>query len=75
MKLSDKLEKWKAERPDAWTMDEFARDARALEDALLDARSGMRYIRETHGDLYGVGFDRVEDKAAKVLDDKREDKR
>jgi hypothetical protein len=38
-----------------------------LENALLDARSGMNYIRDTYGDLYGVGFDRVEDKAAKAL--------
>jgi hypothetical protein len=68
MKLSQKLETYRTDRPDEWTMDEFARQARQLEDALLDARSGMRYIRETHGALYGVGFDRVEEKAKKALD-------
>lgn len=68
MRLSEKLERYRTDRPDEWTMDEFARQARQLEDALLDARSGMLYIRSTHGNLYGVGFDRVEEKAAKALD-------
>ena len=31
-----------------------------LHQTLCDALSGWRYIRETHGDLYGVGWDRVE---------------
>ena len=69
MRLSEKLENYRTDRPDEWTMDEFARQARALEDALLDARSGMKYIRDTHGNLYGVGFDRVEEKANKALDE------
>lgn len=34
-----------------------------LLEALKDMRNGWRYIRETHGDLYGVGWDRAEDKA------------
>lgn len=68
MRLSEKLERYRIDRPDEWTMDEFARQARQLEDALLDARSGIRYIRETHGNLYGVGFDRVDEKATKALD-------
>jgi len=68
MRLSELLEKMRTDRPDEWSMDEFARKARQLEDALLDARSGMLYIKETHGNLHGVGFDRVEEKAAKALD-------
>jgi len=68
MRLSQKLENYRTDRPDEWTMDEFARAARQLEDALLDARSGMLYIREAHGNLYGVGFDRVEEKAKTALD-------
>lgn len=32
----------------------------ALREAAKDALSGWRYIREQHGDLYGVGWDRVE---------------
>ena len=68
MKLSELIDKMRTDRPDEWLMDEFARKARHLEDALMDARSGMRYIRETHGNLYGVGFDRVEEKATKALD-------
>lgn len=31
-----------------------------LVDALKDAVSGISYVRQKHGDLYGVGFDRVE---------------
>ena len=68
MRLSLLLEKMRTDRPDEWLMDELARKARQLEDALLDARSGMNYIRETHGNLYGVGFDRVEQKCAEALD-------
>ena len=68
MQLSEKLERYRTDRPDEWTMDEFARQARQLEDALKDARSGMLYIRQAHGNLYGVGFDRVEEKAKKALD-------
>ena len=68
MRLSTLIEKMRTDRPDEWSMDEFARKARQLEDALLDARSGILYIRETHGNLYGVGFDRVEEKAAEALD-------
>lgn len=67
MKLSEKLENYRTDRTDEWTMGRLAGQARQLEDALLDARSGMRYIRETHGNLYGVGFDRVEEKAEKAL--------
>ena len=31
-------------------------------DALEDAASGMRYVRQEYGDLSGVGFDRVQEK-------------
>jgi len=68
MRLSEKLENYRTDRPDEWTMDEFARQARTLEDALIDARAGLRYVRNTHGNLYGVGFDRVEEKSIKALD-------
>lgn len=30
-------------------------------EAMEDALSGWRYIRDQHGDLYGVGWDRVEE--------------
>jgi len=43
---------------------EFARrlelDRAALMLAAADMLSGWRYIRETHGDLYGVGWDRAQ---------------
>jgi len=41
--------------------------APALKDALEDMLSGWRYIREQHGDLYGVGWDRCEDAARAAL--------
>lgn len=31
-----------------------------LLEALKDMLAGWRYIRQTHGDLYGVGWDRCE---------------
>jgi hypothetical protein len=36
-KLSDKLQYWRAERPDEWTMDEFIHDAQVIE-AMLSAQ-------------------------------------
>lgn len=38
-----------------------------LEDALRDMLSGWKYIREVHGDLYGVGWDRAQKKAEDAL--------
>lgn len=38
-----------------------------LRAALADALSGWRYIRAIHGDLEGVGWNRVEMAAAKAL--------
>ena len=43
------------------------REIKRLRAALQDALSGWRYIRETHGDLYGVGWDRVQRKAEAAL--------
>lgn len=34
-----------------------------LLDALEDITNGWKYIRRMHGDLYGVGWDRAQDKA------------
>jgi len=36
-------------------------------EAAKDALSGWKYIREVHGDLYGVGWDRVEMKLTKAI--------
>lgn len=38
-----------------------------LLEALKDAASALRYIREAHGELYGVGFDRVETNSAAAI--------
>jgi hypothetical protein len=40
----------------------------ALENALTDMLAGWKYIRQTHGDLYGVGWDRAQKKAEDALD-------
>jgi hypothetical protein len=37
-------------------------------DALDDMYNGWRYIRESHGDLYGVGWDRAKNKASAAID-------
>ena len=39
----------------------------ALRTALVDMLAGWRYIRQSHGDLYGVGWDRAQEKAEKAL--------
>ncbi len=41
--------------------------SRDLLDALKDMHSGWKYIRETHGDLYGVGWDRSQEKAEAAI--------
>ncbi|MCE1464255.1 hypothetical protein [Enterobacter roggenkampii] len=38
-----------------------------LLEALQDMLSGWKYIREQHGDLYGVGWDRAQDKAQSAI--------
>ena len=36
---------------------------------LCDDLSGWKYIRETHGDLYGVGWDRVQARLEKQIEE------
>lgn len=38
-----------------------------LHRTLCDALAGWRYIRETHGDLYGVGWERVENRLVQQI--------
>lgn len=40
---------------------------REQREALTDMLAGWRYIREHHGDLYGVGWDRCETNAKRAL--------
>lgn len=42
---------------------ELIETQRVLVEAVRDMLEGWRYIRSTHGDLYGVGWDRAQDKA------------
>ena len=37
-------------------------------EALKDMNCGWRYIRESHGDLYGVGWDRAQEKADEAIE-------
>ena len=57
---------------------DFAQDAIALHEniraaapelleALQDMLNGWIYIRQSHGDLYGVGWDRAQEKAEKAI--------
>ena len=39
----------------------------AMRAALADMLAGWRYIRQSHGDLYGVGWDRAQEKAEVAL--------
>jgi hypothetical protein len=41
-----------------------------LREALRDMNEGWKYIRSTHGDLYGVGWDRAQSKADSALERK-----
>ena len=47
---------------------ELVRAARDALAALEDILNGWKYIRRSHGDLYGVGWDRAESKAATSID-------
>lgn len=38
-----------------------------ITDAMRDMLNGWKYIRETHGDLYGVGWDRAQEKMESAL--------
>ncbi len=41
--------------------------ANELLEALRDMLEGWRYIRHSHGDLYGVGWDRAQEKAERAI--------
>lgn len=59
----DEAQKLKRER------DEALRERDEALEALRDMLSGWKYIRQVHGDLYGVGWDRAQTKAEKVLEE------
>jgi len=52
-------------------LDAERQTVRQLREALTDMLNGWRYIRETHGDLAGVGWDRAEQKAFSALEGRR----
>lgn len=49
------------------TDDQLMQQVQSLRAALGDMLCGWRYIRQSHGDLYGVGWDRAQSKAEKAL--------
>ncbi len=55
------------EQPDGDLHGECALEISRLRAALSDMLSGWRYIRQSHGDLYGVGWDRAQGKAEAAL--------
>jgi hypothetical protein len=59
----------KADAIAAWNRrsDPLVERVKELEEALRDMHAGWRYIRRNHGDLYGVGWDRCEEKASAAL--------
>ena len=45
------------------TICQLERDLAAAQEALQDCAAGLLYIRQMHGELYGVAFDRALSKA------------
>lgn len=54
--------------PRAEEVDRLRADNERLRGALTDMLAGWRYIRETYGDLAGIGWDRAEQKAQEALE-------
>jgi hypothetical protein len=48
-------------------IDSLRAEVEALRAALTDMYAGWKYIRSFHGDLYGVGWDRCDEKARAAL--------
>lgn len=69
--LESRLDYWRrlAEARSPQLTAALAREA-GLRGAANDALAGWRYIRQEHGDLYGVGWDRVEGKLGDALQDR-----
>ena len=45
---------------DVAEIDKLRTRIKDLEQALADTLAGLAYVRQNHGELYGVGFDRCE---------------
>lgn len=50
-KLGKKIQYWRAERPDEWTMDEFIRDADALEAKVKELENELNRSKERINEL------------------------
>jgi hypothetical protein len=73
---NDGFNRWSALLQADWSaceQDELEANARLiaaapdLYEALRDMLAGWRYIRQSHGDLYGVGWDRAQGKAEAAI--------
>ncbi len=51
----------------AQEIERLAAENATLKEALTDMLNGWLYIREVHGDLYGVGWGRAQEKAKAAL--------
>lgn len=74
LRLADALDRGGYDAQMARNMDQAAAELRRLHEvnaellaALKDMHSGWKYIRETHGDLYGVGWDRSQGNAEAAI--------
>jgi len=58
MRLSEDLRKWRADRPDEWTMDRFIQEAARLEavvEKFTSTNSAMDAIRKAYIEGYSMG--------------------
>jgi len=62
MKLSQRIHEWRAERPDEWTMDDFARDAALLESIVVALTSANSNWAMTVNDYNEIAINRALEK-------------
>lgn len=55
------------QQPEAAGQDPRDAAMEQMREALRDMLNGWQYIRSFHGDLYGVGWDRAQDKAVAAM--------
>ena len=44
--LGQKLQNYRTDRPDEWTMDEFTRAAETMQDRIVELENNLRYLIE-----------------------------
>ncbi len=59
-RLTEYNKDWRTRAGSAQEVAEAISEIKTLRNAAIDALAGWKYIREHHGDLYGVGWERVQ---------------